>query len=62
MVTRELFVNEHDTLARLQTLGLSSDVGGALLYVDDESTELYPLDDLLTNTAGRVMNVLFFQR
>tara|TARA_B110000902_G_scaffold199855_1_gene226941 strand:+ start:2141 stop:2893 length:753 start_codon:yes stop_codon:yes gene_type:complete len=60
MVTRELFVNESDTLARLQTLGLNSDVGGALLYVDDENTELYPLDDWWTHKAHSVMGVLRF--
>lgn len=59
-VTRELFVNEGDTLARLQTLGLSSDVGGALLYVDDENTELYHLDEWWTKKAPRVMGVLRF--
>jgi len=60
MVTRELFVNEHETLGKLQMLGLSADVGGALLYVNDEATELYPLDDWWTKKAGKVMGVLRF--
>lgn len=60
MVTRQLFINEHETLGRLQTLGLSADVGGALLYVDDETTELYPLDEWWTKKAHSVMGVLQF--
>ena len=46
--------------AKLQMLGLSADVGGALLYVNDEATELYPLDDWWTKKAGKVMGVLRF--
>lgn len=60
MVTRELFVGERETLSRLQTLGISADVGGALLYVDDEATELYSLDEWWTKKAPRVMGVLRF--
>jgi len=55
-VTRQLFASEKDTLARLQTIGIRSDVGGALLYVNDEATELYTLDDWWVGKAEKMMS------
>jgi hypothetical protein len=59
-VTRELFVRESDTLARLQLLGLSADVGGALLYVDDENSELVSLNAWWTTRGPRMLGALAF--
>jgi len=41
-----LFFREKDTLASLGALGVDTmDVGGFLLYVDDEETNLFTLPD-----------------
>ena len=59
-VTRELFVREHDTLSKLQMLGVSADVGGALLYVDDENSEIFPLDEWWKAKGPRMLSALKF--
>lgn len=59
-VTRELFASEKDTIVKLQNIGINSEIGGALLYVNDELTELYPLDTWWTDRARKLMGVLNF--
>lgn len=55
-VTRELFASESSTLSKLQTIGIQSEVDGALLYVDDESTTLYRLDEWWQKKASKMVS------
>ena len=59
-VSRALLAREADTVLKLQNIGISGDIGGALLYVDDENTELFPLDTWWTEREARVLSVLKF--
>ena len=59
-VTRELFAREGETMRRLNAIGVSGEVGGALLYVDDTNTELYPLHQWWTDRAARLLGALRF--
>ena len=56
--TRELLVRETDTMKRLMALGVDAVVGGCLLYVDDENTELHTLCDYWERRAARVLAAL----
>ncbi len=56
-VTRELLLQEKD-LAKLQALGVASEVDGALLYVDDDGTSLYPLGEWWKARAPRLLDAL----
>lgn len=56
--TRELLVRETDTMKRLMALGVDAMVGGCLLYVDDENTELHTLCDYWQKRAARVLAAL----
>lgn len=53
--TRELLLRERATLKRLLALGLDPYVGGALLYVNDQNTELYTLQDYWCKRAAKVL-------
>jgi len=59
-ITRELFAREGETLRKLNTIGVSSEVGGALLYVDDTNTQLYPLHQWWTDRSARLLSALRF--
>jgi len=56
--THALFVREKKTLEKLCAIGVSGEVGGALLYVNDELTELYTLSSWWTDRAPRILNAL----
>ena len=56
--TRELLARERPTLERLMALGVDPVLGGALLYVNDENTELHTLDDYWCKRAPKVLAAL----
>jgi hypothetical protein len=56
--TREMFVRESSALQKVQTIGISNSVGGALLYVNDEQTTLYTLSDWWIARAAKVIDAL----
>jgi len=56
--TRELLLRERATLKRLLPLGLDPYVDGALLYVDDQNTQLYKLQDYWCKRASKVLAAL----
>lgn len=57
-VTRELFANEANTVTKLNDLGISSVVGAALLYVNEESCELFSLPKWWSDRAPRILQSL----
>ncbi len=57
-VTRELFVREKDTLAKLAEMGLSTDVDGMLLYAADAGVEWFSLSDYFCKRAGKMIDAL----
>lgn len=59
-VTRHMFSLESQTLLKLQNIGIDGDVGGALLYVNEEDTELHPLDEWWMRRAPRMMSAMNF--
>lgn len=56
--TREMLCRESAALARMQTIGISNTVGGALLYVNDDQTELYTLPNWWIQRAPRILDAL----
>jgi len=56
--TREMFVRESKALAKMQAIGVNNLVGGALLYVNDEETALYPLPDWWIARAPKIIDAL----
>jgi len=56
--TRELLLRERKTLNRLLALGVDPVISGALLYVDDENTQLYNLDAYWSTRAARMLRSL----
>lgn len=59
-VSRALLAREADTVLKLQNIGVSGEIGGALLYVNDETTELFPLDSWWTERESKVLGALKF--
>jgi hypothetical protein len=57
-VTRELFVREADTLARMGDLGLDQEVGGVLMYARDSGVEFHALEGWWRSRAGKVLDAL----
>ena len=57
-VTRELFANEPSTIAKLNDLGINSVVGGVLLYVNEETCELFSLPKWWSDRAPRILQTL----
>lgn len=57
-VTRELIAAEANTLSKLNDLGVGSVIGGALLYVNEESCELFPLPKWWSDRAPRILQTL----
>ena len=57
-VTRELFANESNTVTKLNDLGIDSVVGAALLYVNEESCELFSLPKWWSDRAPRILQSL----
>ena len=57
-VTRELLLREKDTIARLGELGMEQEVGGLLLYANDEGVEFYELTQWWKKRAGTLLNAL----
>ena len=51
-------MREKKTLEQLNTIGVSGEVGGALLCVNDEVTELYTLPAWWTDRSQRILNAL----
>lgn len=56
--TREMFVREAKALEKMQTIGINNAVGGALLYVNDAETMLYPLPDWWITRAPKILEAL----
>ena len=54
--TRDMLIREKDTITKLNTLGISSEVDGVLLYVTDEAAELYTLSTWWINKSGRILD------
>ena len=57
--TRELLVREN-VAEKMLKYGVAPEINGALLYVNDETTELFPLDVWWTQRAPRVLSALKF--
>ena len=57
-VTRELLTREKDTLDRLGDLGLERDVGGVLMYANDEGVEFHSLGEWWAKRAPRMLNAI----
>lgn len=57
-VTREMFVREVATLAKIGDLGLDKEVGGLLMYARDSGVEFHALEDWWKARAGKVLDVL----
>ena len=57
-VTREMLFREKETLDRLGELGLEREVGGVLMYANDEGVEFYELNEWWVKRAGRVLNAI----
>ena len=57
-VTRDLLVREKDTLDRLGELGLAREVGGLLMYANDEGVEFYELTEWWAKRAEKVLNAI----
>ena len=51
-----MLIREKDTITKLNTLGISSEVDGVLLYVTDEAAELYTLSTWWINKSGRILD------
>lgn len=56
--TREMFTREKDTLTKLNAIGINSEVGGALLYVNEESADLYTLPTWWTDRSARILEYM----
>lgn len=56
--TREMFARERSTITKLNGIGISSDLGAALLYVTEENSELYTLSTWWTDRSMRVMEYM----
>ena len=56
--TRELFARETSTLARMCELGVSSEIGGALLYVDDEKAEFFELPQWWIDRGHKILEMV----
>ena len=56
--TREMLVRESKALAKMHSLGIGNAVGGALLYVNDEKTELYLLPQWWIKRAPAILDSL----
>lgn len=57
-VTRELFASEVDTFAKLNDLGVSSVVGAVLLYVNEETCEIYSLPTWWYKRAPHILKAI----
>lgn len=57
-VTRELFVREAATLAKLGDLGLDQEVDGLLMYARDSGVEFHALEDWWKERAGKILDAL----
>jgi hypothetical protein len=56
--TREMFAQETLTLSKLNSIGISSEVGGALLYVNEERADLYTLSTWWTERSVRILDYM----
>lgn len=57
-VTRELFVAEAKTMTALNDIGVGGDVGAVLLYVNEESCDLFTLPTWWSKRAPRIVQAL----
>lgn len=57
-VTRELFAAEATTLSKLNDLGVASAIGAVLLYVNEDTCELFPLPKWWSERAPRMIQSL----
>lgn len=57
-VTRELLTRENETINRLAELGLSTDVGGMLLYAADSGVEFFELDEYWRKRGPKILDAL----
>lgn len=57
-VTRELFAAEATTMTRLRDIGVGGDVGAVLLYVSEESVDLYTLPTWWFQHAPQIVKAL----
>lgn len=57
-VTRQLFVAEKETCARIGELGVESEVGAVLMYANDAGVEFYDLDAWWTKRGAKLLGAL----
>ena len=54
--TRELFVRESETLARVGDLGIEQNPTGVLLYANDTGVEFYELTEWWEKRASKILS------
>jgi len=57
-VTRELIARETDTISKLNDLGVASEIGANLLYVNNDGTELFSLPEWWLKRAPKILSAL----
>lgn len=56
--TRELFVREKETLARVGDLGIEQDPEAVLMYANDSGVEFYELTDWWSKRASKILTAI----
>ena len=57
-VTREMLQRDKDVTKKLEALGVDTDLGAILLYLDDESAELFELPEWWTRRGAKLLKAL----
>ena len=57
-VTREMLLRDKAVAGKLKELGLDTDLGALLLYLDDESAELFELPDWWKRRGAKLLKAL----
>jgi len=58
VVTREMLLRDKAVAGKLKELGLDTDLGALLLYLDDESAELFELPDWWKRRGAKLLKAL----
>ena len=58
VVTREMLSRDKAVTGKLKELGLDTDLGALLLYLDDESAELFELPEWWTRRGAKLLKTL----
>lgn len=58
VVTREMLSRDKAVAGKLKELGLDTELGALLLYLDDETAQLFPLPDWWTRRGPKLLKAL----